>query len=70
MASPQVPTLDHWMDKVEEIHGMEQLTASLRNTTERYQQIWTPWLMFLAEDRTARTHPTTDATLIAGGETA
>ncbi|CAH2321616.1 stromal cell-derived factor 1 [Pelobates cultripes] len=55
------------MDKVEEIHGMEQLTASLRNTTERYLQIWTPWLIFIAENRTTRTQPTTDATLTAGG---
>ncbi|CAH2256312.1 Hypothetical predicted protein, partial [Pelobates cultripes] len=41
------PTLQQWMDKIEKIRKMEMLTASVKGSTERYLQMWTPWIDYM-----------------------
>lgn len=43
------PGLNHWLDIVEEIRSMEQMTYSLRVKTELYAVRWTKWLLYVTK---------------------
>ncbi|OCT84430.1 hypothetical protein XELAEV_18022584mg [Xenopus laevis] len=41
------PTINEWINLVEETRKLEEITALLQNTIDSYRMTWLPWLEFL-----------------------
>lgn len=51
------PTKSLWSAKVNEIKGMEDLTATPHNTEEIFRSTWRPWQYFVYTDAYLKTDP-------------
>lgn len=44
---PEPPTLDQWINIVNDIYQMERLTFSLRLQMSKFSKLWAKWIMFI-----------------------
>ena len=47
----EAPTIDEWIDIVQEIYVMEKISFSLRVEKEKFYKIWTKWTEYVKPTR-------------------
>lgn len=43
-----IPSIKSWLQKVAEVHHLEDITYSIRATSQRHSLTWAPWIKFIS----------------------
>ncbi|CAH2315243.1 Hypothetical predicted protein [Pelobates cultripes] len=52
-----IPTIEQWMERMEEIYGAESTQATLLGLEDKHVERWRPWLLYIADRNADRNEP-------------